>query len=101
MNNDGRLYYNILRIVVVGVGVALLSRLIWMQFNAEEYIESAKSNSIESVIEFPMRGEVFDRNGEYIVKSRACYDVMVVYRQLPEEGFDTTRLINILDISRE
>ena len=40
MNNDGRLYYNILRIVVVGVGVALLSRLIWMQFNAEDFVKA-------------------------------------------------------------
>ena len=101
MNRRAQIYYNILRAVVVGVGAVLLARLLWLQFNAEEYKEKARSNSIESVVEFPMRGEVLDRNGEYIVKSRSCYDVMVVYRDLPKEGFDTARLISILDITPE
>jgi penicillin-binding protein 2 len=101
MNNRGRVYYNILRLVVVGVGFVLLARLMWLQLNSEEYKEKARSNSIESVVEFPMRGEVLDRNGEYIVKSRSCYDVMIIYKELPKEGFDTARLIGILDISRE
>jgi penicillin-binding protein 2 len=98
MNNRGRVYYNILRLVVVGVGFVLLARLMWLQLNSEEYKEKARSNSIESVVEFPMRGEVLDRNGEYIVKSRSCYDVMIIYKELPKEGFDTARLIGILDI---
>ena len=101
MNNRGRLYYNILRTIVVAVGVVLLSRLMWLQFNAEEYREKARAHSIESVVEFPMRGEVLDRNGEYIVKSRSCYDVMIVYNDLPKEGFDTTRLISLLDLTPE
>ncbi len=101
MNNRGRVYYNILRLVVVGVGFVLLARLMWLQLNSDEYKEKARSNSIESVVEFPMRGEVLDRNGEYIVKSRSCYDVMIIYKELPKEGFDTARLIGILDISRE
>jgi penicillin-binding protein 2 len=101
MNRRAQIYYNILRAVVVGVGAVLLARLLWLQFNAEEYKEKARSNSIESVVEFPMRGEVLDRNGEYIVKSRSCYDVMVVYRDLPKEGFDTARLISILDVTPE
>ena len=101
MNNRGRVYYNILRLVVVGVGFVLLARLMWLQLNSEQYKEKARSNSIESVVEFPMRGEVLDRNGEYIVKSRSCYDVMIIYKELPKEGFDTARLIGILDISRE
>ena len=101
MNNNGRLYYNLLRLVVVGVGVVLLARLVWMQFNSEEYKEQARANSIVSVVEFPMRGEVLDRNGEYIVKSRSCYDVMMVYKDLPKEGFDTARLLTLLDITPE
>ena len=101
MRDNSRLYYNLLRLVVVGVGVVLLARLMWMQFNSEEYKEKARTNSIESVVEFPMRGEVLDRNGEYIVKSRSCYDVMMVYKDLPDEGFDTARLISLLDITPE
>ena len=101
MNNNARLYYNILRIVVVGVGIVLLSRIMWMQLHTEDYLKKAQANSIEEVVVYPMRGEVLDRNGEYIVKSRVCYDVMIVYRELPKEGFDTARLLSVLDLSPE
>ena len=101
MMNNAKLRYNILRVVVIGVGVILLLRLLVMLFDAEEYREMARGNSIKEIVEYPMRGEILDRNGEYIVKSRVCYDVMAVYNELPEEGFDTTRLISILDISKE
>lgn len=70
MGNSAKLRYNVLRIVVIGVGVVLLGRLLWMQFNAEEYKEMARGNSIKEIVEYPMRGEILDRNGEYIVKSR-------------------------------
>ena len=101
MNNNGNQYYNILRIVVVCVGVVLFARLLWMQLHADEYKEKAKRNNISEVVVYPMRGEILDRNGEYIVKSRVCYDVMVTYRELPKEGFDTARLISVLNISHE
>lgn len=101
MNRNAKLYYNILRIVVVAVGVMLLSRLMFMQFNPEHYRKMAKANSVEEVVVYPMRGEVLDRNGEYIVKSRVCYDVMMVYRELPKEGFDTARLLSVLDMSHD
>lgn len=100
MNRNAKLYYNILRLIVVGVGVVLLSRIVWMQLHSREYQRRAEANSIEEVVVYPMRGEVLDRNGEYIVKSRVCYDVMVVYRKLPKEGFDTARLLSVLDISK-
>lgn len=101
MNHSAKQNYNILRLIVIGVGAILLLRLIYMQLHSEDYKQAALENSIEEYVEFPMRGEVLDRNGEYIVKSRVCYDVMVVYRELPEEGFDTTALMSILDVSRE
>lgn len=41
-------------------------------------------------VQYPSRGEVFDRNGEYLVQSRECYDLMVIYREMDREGFDTT-----------
>ena len=101
MNHNANIHYNILRIVVVLVGIVLLSRVLWMQLHSKDYLRRAQANSIEEVVVYPMRGEVLDRNGEYIVKSRVCYDVMMVYRELPKEGFDTTRLLSVLDMSPE
>ena len=43
MNNKSQIYYNILRIVVIGVGVMLLARLLWMQFHSDEYLARARA----------------------------------------------------------
>ena len=92
MNDQGYLRYKILRLIVIAVGVVLLIRLFSMQILSDEYDAKATKNIVRTEVEYPMRGEVLDRRGEYLVKSRVCYDVMVVYRELPKEGFDTMRL---------
>lgn len=99
--NEGYVRYRILRIVVLGIGAVILMRLFAMQILDDGYDERATQNMLRTEVEYPMRGEVLDRNGEYLVKSRVCYDVMVVYRELPKEGFDTLRLMTILDMSKE
>ena len=97
--NDGFQRYKMLRLIVFAVGAVILIRLFSMQVLSNEYDDKATKNLIRTEIEYPMRGEVLDRNGEYLVKSRVCYDVMVVYREIPKEGFDTARLTTILDIT--
>ena len=101
MQDKGYIRYRILRLVVMFVGAVLLIRLFSMQILSDEYDARATSNIVRAEVEYPMRGEVLDRRGEYLVKSRVCYDVMVIYRELPKEGFDTTRLATILDITPE
>ena len=93
--------YRILRFLVLGIGIVIVGRLFFMQIVASDYDQRATRNMLRTEVEYPMRGEVLDRNGEYLVKSRVCYDVLVVHRELPKEGFDTTRLITILDMPRE
>ncbi|MBQ5925024.1 MAG: penicillin-binding protein 2, partial [Alistipes sp.] len=90
-----------LRIIVIAVGVVILIRLFSMQILSDEYDAKATRNIVRVETEYPMRGEVLDRRGEYLVKSRVCYDVVVVHRELPKEGFDTLRLASILDMSVE
>ena len=93
--------YKISRLLIFAVGFVILARLFSMQILSDEYDSKATSNIVRTEIEYPMRGEVLDRNGEYLVKSRVCYDVMVIHCQLPEEGFDTMRLASILEITPE
>ena len=56
-------------------------------------------NALRHVVQYPPRGEIFDRNGEYLAQNRACYDLMVIYRELPREGFDTLQMLDLLGIS--
>lgn len=97
----GYVRYRLLRLIVIGVGIFILIKLFSMQILSDEYNDRATSNIVRTEIEYPMRGEVLDRHGEYLVKSRVCYDVMVIYRELPKEGFDTMRLASILEITPE
>ena len=65
-----------------------------------KYNELAKANVLRHVVQYPPRGEVFDRNGEYLVQSRECYDLMVIYSEIDKHGFDTLRMCDVLGLSR-
>ena len=83
--------YRNLRYVVYLVFAVLACRLFYVQIIDDKYKDLATSNIMRSTVEYPMRGEVLDRRGEYLVRSRVCYDVMVVARNISKTGFDTSR----------
>ncbi|MBQ5737982.1 MAG: penicillin-binding protein 2 [Alistipes sp.] len=100
-NSRGIKRYHRLQYVVLLAAIAILGRLFYVQIIDDRYEAMAVANIIRTDIEFPMRGEVLDRRGEYLIRSRVCYDVMVVTRDIPREGFDSVRLATILNISME
>lgn len=52
-------------------------------------------------VQYPPRGEIYDRNGEFLAQSVASYDLMVIPRNIPKGGFDTVALAKIADVSVE
>lgn len=78
----------------------IASRLAYIQLVDSKYNELAKANVLRHVVQYPPRGEVFDRNGEYLVQSRECYDLMVIYSEIDKHGFDTVRMCDVLGLSR-
>lgn len=89
-----------LQFVVLFIFGAILMRLAWIQLFDSKYKDMARNNVLRHVTLYPARGEIYDRNGEFLAQSRECYDLMVIYRELPKSGFDTTRLCQMLDIPR-
>ncbi|MDE6374792.1 MAG: penicillin-binding protein 2, partial [Alistipes sp.] len=87
--------------VVVLVFLLLLGRLAWLQLFDARYEEMAKANVLRHVVQYPLRGEVLDRNGEFLVQNNECYDLMVIYREIDKRGFDTVRLCEVLGLSYE
>lgn len=87
--------------VVLFVFLLIAGRLAYLQLIDDRYAELAKANVLRHVVQFPPRGEVFDRNGEYLVQSRECYDLMVIYSDIDRRGFDTTRLCEVAGVSVE
>ena len=90
-----------LKWVVFLAAFVILARLFYVQLIDDKYDDLATSNIMRPEVEYPMRGEVVDRYGEPLIRSRVCYDVMVVWNNLPKKGFDSLHLISILDITIE
>ena len=98
---DGFVRMRTLQIVVLAVFVIIAARLAYIQLIDDRYEKLAKGNTLRYEVLYPPRGEVYDRNGEYLVQSRECYDLMVIYREMDREGFDTTLFCQVTGISRE
>ena len=99
--NRGVQRYRRLQYTVLIAAIIILGRLFYVQLVDDRYKAMAAANIMRMDIEYPMRGEVLDRRGEYLIRNRVCYDVMVVTRDIPKEGFDSVRLAKILNISMD
>ncbi len=89
----------VLQIVVLFVFITILIRLFNIQVISTKYKGLADGNVLRREVLYPPRGEVYDRNGEYLVQSRECYDLMVIYREVNRSQLDSTRLCEILNLS--
>ncbi len=98
--NESRFRRLTLEIIVLAVFLTLAGRIFYLQIVDTRYEALANGNVLRREVVYPARGEVYDRNGEYLVKSRECYDLMVIYRNLDKTGFDTMLMCSILNISK-
>ncbi|MBU0763415.1 MAG: penicillin-binding protein 2, partial [Bacteroidetes bacterium] len=81
------------------IALTFIIRLFLLQVTDPRYKHSAENNSQRSVIQYPARGLIFDRNGKLLVYNMAAYDLMIIPRQTHE--FDTTDLCSVLNIDKE
>lgn len=95
--NDGR--KEIIQLVIIFVAVVFLIKLFFIQVLDESYEELAGINAIRKDIQYPVRGLIYDRNGELIVYNSPEYDLLVTLREV--KHLDTARFCHVFDISRE
>ena len=88
------------RLIAISIFVVLAARLFHIQIIDDKYDELASNNYLRNVVVYPPRGEIYDRNGELLAQNRLCYDVTVVRKDMPEAGFDTTRLCEVIGMTR-
>ncbi|MBQ5807444.1 MAG: penicillin-binding protein 2, partial [Tidjanibacter sp.] len=91
--------FDILRLFVVVLFVVVGVRLFHIQIVDRSYRRAAENNVLRYEVLNPPRGEIYDRNGEFLAQSVASYDLMLVPRNLPKEGFDTVALARIAGVS--
>lgn len=90
----------IILFAAVGVLFAIIVlRLFWIQILDPQYKRSASNNVLRYEVQYPTRGEVYDRNGEFLVQSKEVYDLMVIPREA--KPFDTLLMCSILGVERE
>ncbi|WP_418991532.1 peptidoglycan D,D-transpeptidase FtsI family protein [Alistipes sp.] len=99
-SNEGFVRMRTLQAVVLAIFALIAGRLVYLQLIDTRYEELAKANVLRHVVQYPPRGEVFDRRGEYLVQSRECYDLMVIWSEIDRRGFDTARMSEVLGIPR-
>ncbi|MFI3321178.1 MAG: penicillin-binding transpeptidase domain-containing protein [Rikenellaceae bacterium] len=81
------------------IGGMIITKLFFLQVVDDSYKLGASANAIRKMVDYPLRGEIFDRNGEYLAQSREAYDIMVV--PIDIVSFDTLKLASILEVSKE
>lgn len=84
----------ILQVFVIAVFAIIICRLFYLQVIDGSYKENANNNVLRYEIQNPPRGEIFDRNGEYMVQSKEVYDLMMIPKDV--KAFDTLLLCSIV-----
>ncbi len=81
--------------------VVYISRLFYVQIFTDQYFDRAKRVSVELIEEYPMRGNIYDRNGKVLVQNEIAYDIMYTAHRSKIDtvefcallGIDTTEFI--------
>lgn len=94
---DNRKYF--IGIMIVGVVLLYVARLFYIQILDTRYSSSANNNALYHRTIYPVRGVIFDRNGEVLVGNSPSFDVIVTMRNV--RNLDTLDLCRSLDITKE
>lgn len=86
-------------LIVAVIFAVIILRLFHIQILDPQYKRSANNNVLRYEIQYPTRGEVYDRNGEFLVQSKEVYDLMVIPREV--KPFDTLMMCSIVGVTKE
>ncbi len=89
--------YTILRWGLFLLVLLLSYRLFELQILSDNFKDMAQGNVLRNIVQYPSRGEVYDRNGEFLVRSREVYDIVIIPADV--KPFDTVVLSRILGVS--
>ncbi len=81
------------------VGAVFALRLFYIQVVDSSYKQAAETNAIKSVVQYPFRGLIYDRNGKLLVQNTPVYDLMVIPKEA--KNVDTLRLQQLVGLPLE
>ena len=68
--SEGLARLRTLQLIVLIIFGAILMRLAWIQLFDTKYKDMARNNVLRHVVLYPARGEIYDRNGEFLAQSK-------------------------------
>ncbi|QHT68621.1 penicillin-binding protein 2 [Rhodocytophaga rosea] len=77
---EGRQY--VVQGIFIAVGLVFLARLFFLQVVADDYSSKAEKNVLLKVVQYPHRGQIYDRNGKLIVINSPVYDIMMIPKKV-------------------
>ena len=89
----------ILSLFIVAAFAIIVLRLFDIQILDDSYKRAARNNVLRQEVQHPPRGEVYDHNGELLVRSIPSYDLMAIPRDV--QAFDTVALARIAGVTPE
>jgi penicillin-binding protein 2 len=94
---ENRMY--VILAIMLFIGVIYILRLFYIQVVDDSYKSSARNQALRYVTEYPVRGLIYDRNGQLLVYNEAAYDLMVIPNRV--NPFDTASFAGVLGIEVE
>ncbi len=85
--------------VIIGIfstiALIFIFRLLYLQVLNPDFREDAINMGRKVVIEFPMRGTIYDRNGKILAHNEIAYDLVVLPKEVEIDTLAFCKLLNI------
>ncbi|MCU0328028.1 MAG: penicillin-binding protein 2 [Chitinophagales bacterium] len=75
-------------------------RLFHLQIIDKNSLKRSQSNAIKELIDYPQRGQIFDRNNILVVNNQSLYDIIVTPSEI-DKNIDSFLLCQVLNIPIE
>jgi penicillin-binding protein 2 len=95
--NEGR--KEIIQLTFIIIGIIFLVKLFFIQVVDRKYRDMAESNAILPVIDYPVRGLIFDRNGKLVVYNTPEFDLNIVKKEV--KTLDTAAFCDVFSKTKD
>lgn len=95
--NEGR--KEVIQLAFIVVGVIFLIKLFFIQVLDDRYGELANSNAVLELVDPPVRGLIYDRNGKLIVYNNPEFDLLILKKEV--KALDTAAFCEVFSMTKE
>src|SRR5712692_251875 len=101
-HNSSETLLSIIRILMILWMAAIGSKLLWLQVNQHDWLLARANHQQQAAIDLsPMRGVIYDRNGNELARSVAVKSLYASPGDITDPGGIADTLSDLLDIDRD